>query len=59
MKPKKLCKTRDEYKTNPLLVFGKRLQWEVDKQRSAAYWADKRNKKGLKKYLKEVDKRVA
>ena len=59
MKPKQLRKTRDEYKTIPLPIFGKRLQREVDKQRSALYWAYKRSKKGMQKYLREVDERAA
>ena len=59
MKPRELRETRDEYKEFPADVFGKRVQREVDKQRSATFWADKRNKKALKKYLKEVKERAA
>ena len=58
IKPKQLRKTRDEYKTIPLPIFGKRLQQEVGKQRSALYWAYKRSKKGMQKYLREVDERA-
>ena len=45
MKPKQLRKTRDEYKTIPVPIFGKRLDQEVDKQRSAKYWVHKHSKK--------------
>ena len=59
MGPKKLRETRSEYKEFPLRVFTKKVAREDDKQRSTAYWADKRNKAGMKKYLKEVMKRAA
>ena len=59
MKPVELQKTRNEYKEFPLHVFRKHLYQEVDKQRGSAYWADKRNKKALKKYLERVKERAA
>ena len=59
MKPKHLRKTRDAYKTISLPIFAKRVQREVDKQRGAKYWAWMRNKKGMKKYLKDVEERAA
>ena len=59
MKPLELRDTRDEYKEFPADVFGKRVHREVDKQRSATFWADKRNKKGMKNYLKQIKERAA
>ena len=59
MGPKKLQLTRIEYQEFSLRIFTKRMAREVDKQRSAAYWADARNKEGMKKYLKDLKKRAA
>ena len=54
MTPLELRETRDEYKEFPAKVFGKRVNAEVSKQRADAFWFDKRNKKGMKKYLQNV-----
>jgi len=59
MKPKQLRKTRDEYKTIPVDIFGKRVHQEVDKQRSAKYWAFKRSKDGMKRHIRDVEERAA
>lgn len=59
LKPEKLQATRAEYQEFPLCVFRKRVNREADKQRTTAYWADKRNKKALKKYLKALRERAA
>ncbi len=59
MKPQELCATQNEYKEFPVNVFGKRVQKEADKQRTATFWADKRNKEGMKRYLKEIKRRAA
>lgn len=58
MGPKKLQLTRSEYKEFSLHLFTKRMAREVDKQRAAAYWADKRNKKGMKKYMQQLKKKA-
>lgn len=58
MKPYELRKTRDAYMQFPADVFAKRVSREVSKQKSAAFWAYKRNKRGMKKYLKEVAARA-
>ena len=59
MGPKKLQLTRIEYQEFSLRIFTKQMAREVDKQRSAVYWADARNKEGMKKYLKDLKKRAA
>ena len=59
MGPKKLQLTRIEYQEFSLRIFTKQMAREVDKQRSASYWADARNKEGMKKYLKDLKKRAA
>lgn len=58
-KPQELRKTRREYKEFPKDVFAKRVSQEVAKQRAARFWADKRNKSGMKKFLEDVAKRAA
>jgi hypothetical protein len=58
-KPQELRKTRREYREFPRDVFAKRVSQEVAKQRAARFWADKRNKSGMKKYLEDVAKRAA
>lgn len=58
-KPQELRKTRREYKELPKDVFAKRVSQEVAKQRAARFWADKRNKSGMKKFLEDVAKRAA
>jgi len=58
-KPQELQKTRREYKEFPKDVFAKRVSQEVAKQRAARFWADKRNKSGMKKFLEDVAKRAA
>ena len=57
-KPQELQKTRREYKEFPKDVFAKRVSQEVEKQRAARFWADKRNKSGMKKFLEDVAKRA-
>ena len=57
MKPSQLRKTRSDYKKFPKDVFTKRVHREISKQKAAAFWAEKRNKKGMKKYLKDVAER--
>ena len=58
-KPQELRKTRIEYREFPIDVFAKRVSQEVAKQRAARFWADKRNKSGMKKFLEDVAKRAA
>ena len=50
----KLRETRTKYKQFPASVFQKWVGREDAKQKAAAFWADKRNKKGMKKFLKDV-----
>jgi len=57
-KPQELQKTRREYREFPKDVFAKRVSQEVEKQRAARFWADKRNKSGMKKYLEDVANRA-
>lgn len=57
MQPAELWATRKEYEEFPLKVFRKYKEREVEKQRAALHWADKRNKEGLKKYLKHLEKK--
>ena len=57
MFPKDLQKTRSEYQQFPPDVFAKRVYSEATKQRSATFWAFKRNKKGMETYLKNVEAR--
>lgn len=53
MTPTELRETRDEYKE-----FTKNTQWckmvnkEVEKQRKAGFWMDKRNREGQKRHVK-------
>ena len=56
-KPSKIRMTRDEYKVFPKAVFGKRVHREITKQSAAKFWAIKRNKKGMKKYLESIERR--
>ena len=58
MKPSKLRDTRVEYKEFPSDVFAKRVHREASKQLGAEFWAYKRNKRGMKKYLKEIAERA-
>jgi methionine synthase II (cobalamin-independent) len=58
MKPSQLRKTRSAYKEFPPEVFAQRVHREVAKQKAAKFWAHKRNKKGMKKYLKEIAART-
>ena len=57
MKPSQLRATRNAYKEFPPDVFAKRVNREISKQTAAAFWAHKRNKRGMKKYLKEITTR--
>jgi len=59
MKPQELQKTRREYRELPKDVFSKRVSQEVGKQRAAQFWAEKRNKSGMKKYLEDDANRAA
>jgi hypothetical protein len=54
MTPCNLRSTRDEYKEFPPKVFAKRVSSEVSKQRAVQFWAVKRNKKGMAKYLEKI-----
>ena len=54
MKPLQLRNARNAYTEFPADVFTKRVHREVSKQKGAEFWAHKRNKRGMKKYLKEV-----
>ena len=58
-KPHELQQTRREYREFPKEVFAKRVSREVEKQRAALFWADKRNKRGMKKFLEDVAKRAS
>lgn len=58
MKPAQLRNTRDAYKEFPMDIFTKRVNQEVSKQKAARFWAYKRNKRGMKKYLQEVSTRA-
>lgn len=58
MKPRKLWKSRSEYMDFPADVFAKHVDNEVKKQKAASFWAYKRNKRGMKLYLKEVKERA-
>ena len=57
MKPSKLRKTRSEYMEFPADVFRQNVGNEIKKQNGAAFWAYKRNKRGMKKYLNELKER--
>ena len=56
-----VCSTRRSEKNNNTHfapdVFAKRVNREISKQTAAAFWAHKRNKRGMKKYLKEITTR--
>ena len=58
MKPQKLRYTRNAYKEFSIDVFRKRVNQEAAKQRAAKFWAHKSNKKGMKKYLEDVNDRA-
>eukprot|EP00956_Cyclotella_meneghiniana_P015621 scaffold24036_cov94-Cyclotella_meneghiniana.AAC.3 len=59
MTPKELqAKRPDVYGQFPPKVFSKRVHAEVAKQKAAGFWADKRNKKAMKKYLQSVQARA-
>ena len=58
MKPRELHRIREEYKKFPRSVFAKRVSREVDKQKCAEFWTHKRNKRGMKKFLKDVANRA-
>lgn len=58
MTPIQLRRTNNAYKDFPTDVFAKRVNREVLKQKSAQFWAFKRNKRGMKKYLREVSERA-
>ena len=54
MKPEQLQKTRGAYMEFPKSVFATRVYNEIAKQKGAQFWAYKRNKRGMKKYLKDL-----
>lgn len=56
--PQEFRDTRDAYKEFPKDVFAKRINNEVAKQRAAKFWAFKRNKRGMKKYLQDINDRA-
>lgn len=59
MTPKELRAKRPHvYGPFPPKVFSKRVHAEVSKQKAAGFWADKRNKKAMKKYLQSVQARA-
>ena len=58
MQPRELQKMRREYKDFPPEIFAARANSEKLKQRAARFWADKRNKEGMKKHLKEIEERA-
>ena len=58
MKPIELRMTRQEYQQFPVEIFTVRVNKEVVKQRTARFWAHKRNKEILMKYLQDVKERA-
>ena len=56
-KPRQIWKIWDEYKVFPKAVFVKRVHHEITKQSAAKFWGIKRNKKGMKRYLEDIEKR--
>lgn len=54
MLPQALRDTRQSYKEFPVTVFCQRVHSEKEKQRGAAFWVEKRNRKGMKQRLEEV-----
>jgi hypothetical protein len=58
MKPNQLRGTKKAYKDFPPEVFAKWVCREVSKQKTAQFWAYKRNKRGMKMYLREIAERV-
>lgn len=54
MRPQALRDTRQSYKEFPVTVFCQRVHSEKQKQRGAAFWVEKRNRKGMKQRLEEV-----
>ena len=55
MAPRELRGENGAYKDFPPGVFLKRLHSEKQKQKGAAFWVEKRNRKGMKQRLKEVN----
>ena len=53
-----LQRTNNAYKEFPTEVFAKRVNREVSKQKAAQFWAYKRNKRGMKNYLRELSDRA-
>ena len=58
MKPIELRMTRQEYQPFSVEIFTVRVNKEVVKQRTARFWAHKRNKENLMKYLQDVKERA-
>ena len=52
--PKDLRLSREEFQEFPSSVFRNHIHQEKRKQREGAFWAHKRNKKGLKRHEEEV-----
>jgi len=53
-----LRKTRACYQEFPKEVFTARVNAEVTRQKAARFWAYKRNHKGMKRYLQEIQARA-
>ena len=53
--PNKLWMTRSSYQEFPMRGFCRRVQTEKRKQREAAFWVDKRNKKEMTNHLDEAE----
>ena len=58
MSRSQLQQSRAAYMAFPPEVFAKCVNREIDKQRAAKFWAHKRNKQGMKKYLRDVEERA-
>lgn len=58
MSRSKLRETRSAYMAFPADVFTKRVNREAEKQKAVQFWAYKRNKRGMKKYLQDVAERA-
>ena len=58
MSRRDLHKSRGAYMAFPFEVFTVRVSSVIDKLRAAKFWAYKRNKQGMKKYLQDVEERA-
>ena len=57
-KPQEIRDTWDAYKEFPADVLTKQVNQEAAKQRVALFWACKRSKKRMKKYLQDISTRA-